>query len=149
MDAIVNFLLAYGYFGMFAAAFLAGSILPFSSEAVMAGLRLVGLNVWPLVVCATIGNTLGGVLNYGMGRLGKDKWIYGMLKTNPERLEKSKNFINKYGAWVGLLSWVPVIGDVITIALGLLRVNFWKTILTIFIGKAFRFIVIGLLLQQI
>ena len=149
MDAFVDFLLTYGYGGMFAAAFLAGSFFPFSSEAVMAGLRLAGLDVWMLVFCASVGNLLGGMFNYGVGRMGKEDWIYGMLRVRPERLEQSERFVHRYGAWMGLLSWLPILGSVITIAMGLLRVDVWKSALTILIGKVARYVVLGFLLEEL
>ncbi len=149
MDAFVDFLLTYGYGGMFAAAFLAGSFFPFSSEAVMAGLRLAGLDVWMLVLCASMGNLLGGMFNYGVGRMGKEDWIYGMLRVRPERLEQSERFVHRYGAWMGLLSWLPILGSVITIAMGLLRVDVWKSALTILIGKVARYVVLGFLLEEL
>ena len=149
MDAFVDFLLTYGYGGMFAAAFLAGSFFPFSSEAVMTGLRLAGLDVWMLVLCAPVGNLLGGMFNYGVGRMGKEDWIYGMLRVRPERLEQSERFVHRYGAWMGLLSWLPILGSVITIAMGLLRVDVWKSALTILIGKVARYVVLGFLLEEL
>ena len=149
MDAFVDFLLTYGYGGMFAAAFLAGSFFPFSSEAVMTGLRLAGLDVWMLVLCASVGNLLGGMFNYGGGRMGKEDWIYGMLRVRPERLEQSERFVHRYGAWMGLLSWLPILGSVITIAMGLLRVDVWKSALTILIGKVARYVVLGFLLEEL
>lgn len=149
MDAFVDFLLTYGYGGMFAAAFLAGSFFPFSSEAVMTGLRLAGLDVWMLVLCASVGNLLGGMFNYGVGRMGKEDWIYGMLRVRPERLEQSERFVHRYGAWMGLLSWLPILGSVITIAMGLLRVDVWKSAFTILIGKVARYVVLGFLLEEL
>ena len=149
MDAFIDFLLTYGYGGMFAAAFLAGSFFPFSSEAVMTGLRLAGLDVWMLVLCASVGNLLGGMFNYGVGRMGKEDWIYGMLRVRPERLEQSERFVHRYGAWMGLLSWLPILGSVITIAMGLLRVDVWKSALTILIGKVARYVVLGFLLEEL
>lgn len=149
MDAFVDFLLTYGYGGMFAAAFLAGSFFPFSSEAVMTGLRLAGLDVWMLVLCASVGNLLGGMFNYGVGRMGKEDWIYGMLRVRSERLEQSERFVHRYGAWMGLLSWLPILGSVITIAMGLLRVDVWKSALTILIGKVARYVVLGFLLEEL
>ena len=134
---------------MFDAAFLAGSFFPFSSEAVMAGLRLAGLDVWMLVLCASVGNLLGGMFNYGVGRMGKEDWIYGMLRVRPERLEQSERFVHRYGAWMGLLSWLPILGSVITIAMGLLRVDVWKSALTILIGKVARYVVLGFLLEEL
>jgi|SRR5574344_336888 membrane protein YqaA with SNARE-associated domain len=149
MEYIVAFLLKYGYGGMFAASFLAGSFFPFSSEAVMTGLRLAGLSVWPLVGFATVGNTLGGLFNYGVGRLGKEEWIYHLFRVKAERMEQSERFVHRYGAWMGLLSWLPILGSVITIAMGTLRINIWKSTTTIMVGKAARYILLGLLLQEI
>ena len=71
MDAIVDFLLNWGYWGMLVAAFLAGSVFPFSSEAVMLGLQLEGLEPAQLVIYGTVGNVLGSMFNYGVGRLGR------------------------------------------------------------------------------
>ena len=69
MDAIITFLTQYGYWGMLVAAFLAGSIFPFSSEAVMIGLMATGLDPWLLMVYGTVGNVLGSIVNYCLGRL--------------------------------------------------------------------------------
>ena len=74
MDFIISFLTQYGYWGMLLAAFLAGSFFPFSSEAVMVGLMATGLDPWSLMIYGTIGNVLGSVFNYGVGRMGKIEW---------------------------------------------------------------------------
>lgn len=147
MESIVAFLLEYGYWGMFIASFLAGSFFPFSSEAVMTGLTLAGLNIWGLLAYSTIGNTLGGLFNYGIGRLGKENWIFKLFKVKEKKLEKAKQFIKRYGAWMGLLSWLPILGEVITIAMGLLHVNIWKSTFTIFLGKFLRYLILGLILS--
>ena len=102
-----------------------------------------------LVLCASVGNLLGGMFNYGVGRMGKEDWIYGMLRVRPERLEQSERFVHRYGAWMGLLSWLPILGSVITIAMGLLRVDVWKSALTILIGKVARYVVLGFLLEEL
>ena len=75
MDSLLDFLINYGYWGMLIAAFIAGSFLPFSSEAVMVGLVAAGLEPVPLAIYGTIGNWLGSMFNYGVGRLGKMEWI--------------------------------------------------------------------------
>ena len=64
MDAIIDLLTSYGYWGMLLAAFLAGSFFPFSSEAVMVGLMAAGLDPWLLMVYGTVGNVMGSVVNY-------------------------------------------------------------------------------------
>ena len=75
MDSLLDFLINYGYWGMLIAALIAGSFLPFSSEAVMVGLVAAGLEPVPLAIYGTIGNWLGSMFNYGVGRLGKMEWI--------------------------------------------------------------------------
>ena len=70
MGYIIDFLINWGYWGMLVSAFLAGSFFPFSSEVVMSGLQAAGLDPIPLVIYGSIGNVLGSLFNYGVGRLG-------------------------------------------------------------------------------
>lgn len=93
MDAIVEFLMSYGYWGMFVAAFIAGSIFPFSSEAVMVGLMAAGLEPTPLAVYGTIGNWAGSMFNYFVGRQGKIEWIERYLHVKREKLERAQHFL--------------------------------------------------------
>ena len=72
MDAFIELLIDWGDWGMLVAAFLAGSFFPFSSEVVMVALNAAGLDAWQLVIYGTVGNVAGGMLNYGLGRMGKD-----------------------------------------------------------------------------
>ena len=142
MDSIIAFLIDYGYMGMAISAFLAASILPFSSEAVMVGLLAAGLDMWALVAWGTVGNVLGSMFNYSIGRMGKMEWIEKYLHTKLEDLERAKRFMRGRGAWMGLFSCVPVIGDVITIALGLMRANITIFIVSVTISKLVRYIVL-------
>lgn len=140
MDAIVDFLINWGYWGMLVSAFLAGSILPFSSEAVMLGLLAAGLQPWPLVVYGTIGNVAGSLMNYGIGRLGKLYWIEHYLHVSKYSLERAERFMGGRGAWMGFFSFIPVIGDAITIMLGLMRANMVISVISISIGKMLRYV---------
>lgn len=79
----------WGYFGLFIAAFLAGSIIPFSSEAVLGLLLIAGYDSWGCVFSATLGNWLGGVTCYYIGYLGKTEWIHTYLKIPEEKLSKA------------------------------------------------------------
>ena len=142
MDSIIAFLIDYGYMGMAISAFLAASILPFSSEAVMVGLLAAGLDMWALIMWGTVGNVLGSMFNYGIGRMGKMEWIEKYLHTKPEDLERAQRFMKGRGAWMGLFSCVPVIGDVITIALGLMRANVTIFIVSVTISKGVRYILL-------
>lgn len=130
----------YGYWGMLLTAFLAGSVFPFSSEAVMVGLLATpDIDAWTLVAYATVGNVLGGMFNYCVGRMGKTEWIERWLKIKPEKMERAKRFMAGRGAWMGFFAFVPVLGSAITVTLGLMRANVFISFLSITIGKLLRY----------
>ncbi len=139
MDAIMAQLAAHGGIGMFVAAFLAGSFIPFSSEAVMLGLLAAGASPSELLLWGTAGNTLGSLFNYGVGSLGRQEWIERWTKVKPEKLERGKRWVRRYGAWAGLLAWLPLIGSVITVAMGFLRVKLVYAMLLVGAGKYVRY----------
>jgi membrane protein YqaA with SNARE-associated domain len=142
MDAIIDFLTGYGYLGMFLAAFLAGSFFPFSSEMVMAGLTATGLNPWQLALWGTIGNVLGSLLNYGIGRLGKVEWFEKYLHVSQKDLDRAERFMAGRGAWMGFFAFLPLLGSAITILLGLMRANVVITFIAITLGKILRYLVL-------
>ena len=142
MDTILNFLVDWGYWGMLAAAFLAGSFFPFSSEAVMLALQAAGLDpVW-LVVYGTIGNILGSVFNYCVGRMGNLIWIERYLHVSRESIEKAEKFMAGRGAWMGFFAFLPILGSAITILLGLMKANIVISITSISIGKFIRYLLL-------
>lgn len=142
MDFIIDLLINYGYWGMLLAAFLAGSFFPFSSEAVMVGLQAAGLDPWLLVVYGTIGNVVGGMFNYGVGRMGKLEWIEKYLHVKKKDLDRAERFMAGHGAWMGFFAFLPLLGSAITIALGLMRANIPISILSITIGKFLRYLLL-------
>jgi membrane protein YqaA with SNARE-associated domain len=142
MDAIVELLTQWGYAGQFVGGILAGSVLPLNSEIVMAALYVTGLDpVW-LIVWGTLGNFLGSVINYSIGRMGKMVWVERYLKIKREKLDRAQRWVSRYGAWVGLLSWIPLLGSAITVTLGLMRSNIPLTFIAIFIGKLARYVLV-------
>lgn len=149
MDVIIPYLIEYGSLGMFIAGFLSGSILPFSSEVVLVGLLQAGANVWGLLIWGTIGNSLGSYVNYLIGTLGREEWITKYAGVKPDKLHKGMRYVRKYGAWAGLLSWMPVIGELLTVAMGYLRVNQFASIATIVIGKFLRYVILALALNAL
>lgn len=142
MDAFIDLLVQYGCWGMFLASFLAGSVLPFSSEAVMMGLMAAGVNTLPLIIYGTIGNVLGSLLNYYIGTLGRFDWIEKYLHVKPEKLEKAQKLISRYGVWMGFFAFLPILGSAIAIVLGLVRSNIWLTTLAFTVGKLMRYLLI-------
>lgn len=142
MDALIQLLTEYGYLGMLAAAFLAGSFFPFSSELVMVGLMAAGLDPFLLVVYGTVGNVLGSVFNYGVGYMGRIDWIEKYLHVHKEKLERTRQFLAGRGAWMGILAFLPILGSVVTIVLGLMRANMTITFISITIGKFLRYLLL-------
>ena len=114
MTEITDFLIAHGVLGMFIAAFLAGTFLPFASEVVLLGLLAAGADPVGLLIWGTIGNLLGGMFNYWIGTKGKEEWIEKYAKVKPQDLHKGLRHVRKYGAWAGLLAWVPILGSILT-----------------------------------
>ncbi|MCR4809202.1 MAG: DedA family protein [Prevotella sp.] len=141
-DGFIELLTSYGYWGMFLAAFLAGSFFPFSSEAVIVGLMAAGLDPWVLMIYGTTGNVLGSVVNYCIGRLGKTEWFEKYLHVKPESMEKARRFMRGHGAWMGFFAFIPLLGSAITILLGLMRANPIITFISITLGKLFRYIIL-------
>ena len=127
---------------MLAAAFLAGSFFPFSSELVMVGLMAAGLDPLLLVVYGTVGNVLGSVFNYGVGYMGRIDWIEKYLHVRKEKLERTRQFLAGRGAWMGILAFLPILGSVVTIVLGLMRANMTITFISITIGKFLRYLLL-------
>lgn len=144
MDSLIAILTDYGYIGMFISAFLAGSIFPLSSEVVMLALFAAGLDPWALVVYATIGNTLGSMLNYCVGMLGRMDWIEKYLHVKKSELDRASRFMKGRGAWMGFFAFLPVIGEGITIVLGLMRANVTLTVVSVTIGKFARYALLAL-----
>ena len=134
-------LLSLGYWGIAIAAFLAATILPFSSEAVFTGLLLADYDPTWLVVWATLGNALGGMTCYLLGFLCKIEWIERWLKIPQEKAEKWKEKIHKYGDWFAFFSFLPGVGDFIAVAAGLLRCRWWIVFISMAIGKLVRYLV--------
>ena len=140
MSAIIDFMTDNGYWGMLMAAFLAGSFFPFSSEAVMIALMVAGLEPWTLMVYGTVGNVMGSVVNYSVGRMGKTEWIERYLHVKKESLDRAERFMAGRGAWMGFFAFVPLLGSAITILLGLMRANVVISFFSITLGKVLRYV---------
>lgn len=134
------------YSSLFAASFLAATILPFSSEAALAAALLAGQQPWSvLIAVASTGNILGSAVNWGIGRAAAGA-APGALRIDPQKLERAEHWYRKYGRWSLLLSWVPVIGDPLTVAAGFLREPFWIFLALVAIAKIGRYLVVAAIL---
>lgn len=131
----------WGLLGLFLGNVLAATIFPFSSDALYIAVLAALKQPLACFLVGTAGNWLGSVITYYVGRLGKWEWIEKWFKVKPETLQKQKAKIDRYGVWLALIAWVPVIGDVFVIALGFYRTKPLPTILLLLVGKAARFLV--------
>lgn len=140
IDSLIQLLIDWGYVGLFISALLAGSIIPFSSELVMVALVKVGLSPTLCVLAATLGNTVGGMTCYYMGRLGRIDWIERYFKVKKEKIDRMQIFLQGKGALMGFFAFLPFVGEAIAIALGFMRSNVVLTTLSMFVGKLVRYI---------
>ena len=124
---------------MLVSSIIAGSVFPFSSEAVLTALLLAGLDPFRLFVAATVGNVVGSMFNYVVGTFGRMEWIERYLRVDPEKVRRTSVWMERYGAWIGVLCFLPIVGSVIAVTLGFARANPWLSLLTITIGKAARY----------
>lgn len=123
---------------LFLGGFLSATLLPGGSEvALMATLNLHHNSPYLIVIVATVGNTLGGVVNYGLGI-----WIPNRTQSQ-KRSQTVLVWLQKYGYWTLLLSWLPLIGDLMCVAAGWLRMKFALSVIMIFFGKAIRYSVLA------
>jgi len=119
---------------LFASSFLAATLLPGGSEAVLFGvLKAYPATLWTALIIATLGNTLGGMVSFGMG------W----LLPHQSQALKHADKLRRYGTPALLLAWVPLIGDALCLAAGWLRLNGWQAALFMALGKFARYWVIA------
>lgn len=134
-------LIEWGYIGLLVGSFLAATILPFSSELILATLLLNGFDPFYCLIIASAGNSLGGLTNYGIGRLGNPKWMLKLGMTEV-KLNRFQNASFKYGHWLAFFAWLPIVGDPLSIALGYFRAKIIPFILIMSLGKTLRYAVI-------
>lgn len=133
------------YLALFASAFLAATILPFSSEALLFALLHAGGDAVLLVAIATLGNTAGAVVNWLLGRyllqFRDRRWFY----FNAAQIDRGQRWFQRYGVWSLLLAWAPVVGDVLTLIAGVMNVRLPLFLCLVAAGKGARYIAIMLL----
>ncbi len=129
-----------GYLGLFFAAFGAATLLPMQSEAVLVGLMIRGhYSVWLLLGVATAGNVLGSVVNWLLGRSVERFKGRRWFPVSPRHLENARTHYQRWGHWSLLLSWVPIIGDPLTLVAGVMREPFWRFLVLVTLAKGARY----------
>ena len=130
------------YAGLFFTAFAAATILPLQSEAALVGLLLTGHPAWLLLIVASTGNVLGSIINWIMGRAVERYRDRPWFPVKPESLKRARGWYKRFGRWSLLLSWVPIIGDPITVVAGVLRERLSIFLAFVAIAKVGRYSVL-------
>ena len=133
-----------GLLGLFLTAFISATLVPMSSEAVLAALIAAqGWNVVLLVLVATAGNTLGSVVNWFLGQFCLHWRDSRWFPIGEEQLDRASEWFRRFGVWTLLLAWLPVIGDPLTFIAGVAGVRFPLFLTLVLIGKAARYALVG------
>ena len=132
------------YLTMFASAFLAATVVPFASEITLAAAIAAGGAVHWLIVVATLGNTLGAAVNWGLGRCIECFRDRPWFPADARRLERAQRWFRRYGIWSLLLAWVPIVGEPLTVLAGAMRVRLAPFLILVGIGKGLRYVVLAL-----
>lgn len=131
------------YIGLFAVAFIAATILPAQSEVAFAGMLVAGeYNPLLLLLSATAGNTLGALTNWLLGRFIEHFRHRKWFPFSEVAIERAKRWYARWGKWSLLLSWAPIIGDVLTLAAGILRLRLPVFLCLVILAKGGRYLAI-------
>lgn len=137
-----------GYLGLFLAAFGAATLLPLQSEAVLVGLLLSGhYSLWLLLGIATLGNVLGSLVNWWLGRWVEHFKGRRWFPVNDRQLDKARRHYQRWGHWTLLLSWLPIIGDPLTLVAGVMREPLWRFLVIVSLVKLARYLVVAVMTQ--
>jgi membrane protein YqaA with SNARE-associated domain len=137
--------LSLGYIGLFLGTFLSATLIPFPSEGILIGFLELDFGFFPVIIVATIGNFLGGLTNYIIGYYASSEKMVKKFNLNQRGLAKWRLRLSKWGIWLGLLSWVPFVGDPMVAALGFFKVKLIPLSVMMFFGKLARYIVVAYL----
>lgn len=129
-----------GYGSLFLTSFGAATLLPIQSEFVLVGLHLSGrYNTSWLLIVSTVANTLGSTVNWALGRYLLHFRDRRWFPIKPALIDRASRWYERWGAWSLLLAWAPFIGDPLTLAAGVLRVNIWLFVCLVGLGKMMRY----------
>ena len=130
------------YWLLFFQSFLAATLVPFSSEAVLAAMIYNDFNPVYCLVAASAGNWLGGMSSYGLGYLGKLEHIEKWLRIKYKKLLHWQEKIQKYGSYLALITWLPFVGDIIAVGLGFFKVRWLPVAVLSLVARVLRYAVI-------
>lgn len=138
-----HFFFQYGLLGLFGLAFLAATLFPVASEAALVALVASGMDPAACVLVATVGNTLGAVTTWGVGKWGSSGVLSGIFGLAPERRGQAERLFGRFGVWSLFLSWAPLIGDALCFVAGIFALPFFRFLPPVFLGKLARYAVLA------
>jgi len=133
------------YIALFVLSFLASTLIPLGSEWFVYYLVGVEYNIIFIIMIASVGNYLGAAVNYYIGIKGSNTILHRAIKFSDKETKKAEEKFRKFGPAILFFSWLPIIGDPLTFVAGLLRYNFKKFTIYVFLGKMIRYIMIALI----
>jgi len=140
----MEFFFEYGYIGLFLSSFISATIFPLASEAVLVALINAGFDLPMCLLLASVGNTLGSMTGYWLGKAGRWDLIEKYLRVKKDKVDLWEERAGKYGHWLALMSWLPLIGDLFPICLGYFKYSLSRASVLIFIGKALRYVILAI-----
>ena len=102
-----------------------------------------GMDPMLTILSGTVGNVLGSMFNYYIGRIGSIEQIAHWMRIKERRLRRTRDYVERRGSWIAAFSFLPIVGTAISISLGILRANVWGVLFWSFVGKLSRYIVVG------
>lgn len=134
--------LSLGYAGLFLITFLGSTIVPLSSEVAVFAMPFLGYNVWLVILVATAGGFTGNLVNYYVGLKGSGFVLSRYVTVKPQRWQQAERYFQRWGVYTLLFSWLPVIGDPLTIIAGAFRCHLLPFTFWVLLGKIVRYLII-------
>ena len=144
---MIMFLSHYGYIYLFILSFMASTVIPIGSEWLLISMVMKGFDPVLAVSTATAGNTLGACTTYGIGIYGSTWVTQKLFRMDENSQKRAEKFYARYGIWSLLFSWLPLVGDSICFAGGLLRIHFGMFVVLVSAGKLFRYGLLAILVS--
>ncbi len=138
-----TWLLENGYPALFLLSFLASTLVPLGSEWLLAVLLTNGFDPPLVVLVATVGNSCGALTTYAVGIWGGPFLVQRILRISQESQKRAELYFARYGSWALFFSWLPIIGDPLCLAGGVLKVRFWRFVLLVTTGKFVRYLIVA------
>jgi len=129
----------FGYLGLFLISFLAATLLPLGSEAAVTLMAIAEFDPARILIVATSGNSLGALINYLVGKWGAAFLFAKYIRIDRAVMEKLEKVYGRWGSPILFFAWLPFVGDPLTVAAGVLRVNIYVFTFWVVLGKMFRY----------